>query len=299
MRLYTFLYRDQTRIGCEHDGHLVDLTDAVGTNDMVQFIRQGDAGLNAARTYLSTKPDAARPAGAGLPFDAVTLQAPVRPTTVWCSGLNYRSHVLENPNATFLDEPRFFAKLANTIIGPDQPILHPGERFLVDYEVELAVVIGKTARRLTQPTAMEHVYGYTILHDVGARYVQFKDNNEMMGKNFDTFCPIGPCLVTADEIPKPDLLRLSLTLNGKTMQDGSNEEWLFSLPRMLEWLTMACTMQPGDIMSTGTPLGIGYFQKPQVFLKPGDVCALTISGIGTLTNSVAADPYAFLTEPHS
>jgi 2-keto-4-pentenoate hydratase/2-oxohepta-3-ene-1,7-dioic acid hydratase in catechol pathway len=168
----------------------------------------------------------------------------------------------------------------------------------VDYEVELAVVFGKPCHRATQQNAMSHVFGYTILHDVSARWIQFKDKNEDMGKNFDTFAPIGPCIVTADEIPDPTKLRLQLRLNGQVMQDRTNEDWCFPLPRMIEWLSMAMTLEPGDILSTGTPAGIGYFRTPPVFLKPGDVCELEIQPIGTLVNPVVADKYEFLTKPN-
>ena len=146
---------------------------------------------------------------------------------------------------------------------------------------------------------MEHIFGYTILHDVSSRYIQFKDNNELMGKNFETFSPIGPCIVTADEIQHLEKCRLMLKLNGQVMQDGSNQDWCFSLPRLVEWLTMAFAMYPGDVVSTGTPSGIGYFRKPQVFLKPGDKCELEISGIGKLVNPIVAAPYTFFTLPNS
>ncbi|MCU0355907.1 MAG: fumarylacetoacetate hydrolase family protein [Cytophagales bacterium] len=283
MKLYTYTHNQQTRIGAEKDGHLVDLTAAFGITDMTDFIRQYDQ-LPVAETVAS--------ATDLTDFQDVALQIPLRPGMVWCSGLNYKSHILENPNAKFLSEPRFFAKTPNTYIGPGQPIRHPGERFQVDFEVEFAVVFGKTARRLTSGNAMEHVFGYTILHDVGARYIQFKDNNEMMGKNFDTFCPIGPCIVTADEIPHPEKCRIRLAINGETQQDGTNEDWCFTLPHLLEWLTMAVTLAPGDVVSTGTCSGIGYFQKPPRFLHPGDVVTLEIPEIGTLSNPVVADPYS-------
>jgi 2-keto-4-pentenoate hydratase/2-oxohepta-3-ene-1,7-dioic acid hydratase in catechol pathway len=143
-------------------------------------------------------------------------------------------------------------------------------------------------RGTSSERVMEHVFGYTILHDVSSRYIQFKDNNEVMGKNFDTFCPVGPCLVTADEIPDPSKLRLRTLLNGQVMQDGSNADWCFPLPRLLAWLSQAMTLEPGDLVSTGTPAGIGWFRKPQVFLKPGDVVRLEIEGIGALENPVVA-----------
>jgi 2,4-didehydro-3-deoxy-L-rhamnonate hydrolase len=285
MKLYTILHNGQTRLAAERDGQLADLTALIGVADMTALIRQYDS-LNLAEVVANV-PDSQL-----IAFADVTVQMPVRPQTVWCSGLNYRSHVLENPNAKFLGVPRFFAKLPNSLIGPDEGIRHPGPAFLVDYEVEFAVVIGKTASRLTLDNAMEHVFGYTILHDVGARSVQFKDNNEMIGKNFDTFCPIGPCIVTKDDVPSPETVRLQTRVNGELLQDGCNDEWLFSLAQLLEWVTMACTLHPGDIVSTGTPRGIGYFRQPQRFLSVGDVCELHIPPIGTLRNPVVAAPYS-------
>jgi 2,4-didehydro-3-deoxy-L-rhamnonate hydrolase len=158
----------------------------------------------------------------------------------------------------------------------------------VDYEVELAVIIGKSLYRARQSEVMDHIFGYTILHDVSARYIQFKDKNEDMGKNFDTFAPMGPCIVTADEIPDPASLRLRLTLNGEVMQDRTNADWCFSLQRLLAWFSMGITLNPGDVVTTGTPAGIGFFRNPQVFLKPGDICRLEIDGIGVLENPVEA-----------
>ena len=292
MKLYTFEKNEQVAIGAAKDGGLVDLSKITGTNNMQNFIVDYPKNLSKIQNALNAAKDI-------ISFSEVKILLPVRPSQVLCSGLNYKSHVEENPNAKFLAEPRFFAKLPTAVIGPNEPIKHPGERFQVDYEVEFAVVFGKPSYRLTQENAMDHVFGYTILHDVSSRYIQFKDNNELVGKNFETFSPIGPCIVTADEIPHPEKCRLSLRLNGKTMQDGTNEDWCFSLPRMIEWLTMAFTMGPGDVLSTGTPCGIGYFRKPQVFIKPGDVCELEISGIGKLVNPVVSAPYTFYTEPNS
>jgi 2-keto-4-pentenoate hydratase/2-oxohepta-3-ene-1,7-dioic acid hydratase in catechol pathway len=306
MRLFTFVISGETRIGAELNGQLVDLAAAYSAlrkaraggpeqlptlpADMIEFIKLGDPALQAARdalVFMGRRP--ALPVGerATYLFDEVKLLAPIpRPEKILCSGLNYRSHVEENPNAKFLEDPRFFAKLPNTVIGPGAPIRHPGERFQVDYEVELAVVIGRRMHRVTQQNAMDYVFGYTILHDVSARWIQFKDNNEVMGKNFDTFCPLGPRIVTADEIPDPVKLRLMLKLNGQVMQDRTNEDWIFPLPRLLEWLSLAMTLEPGDVVSTGTPCGIGYFRKPQTFLKPGDIVRLEIDKIGVLENPV-------------
>ena len=309
MRLCTFEVGGRRSISVEHAGLLIDLPAAYAAliaargvkpaapralpADMVAFLQLGGPGLEAARDaskFIAGRP--ALPVGERASYlpDEVKLLAPVpRPGKILCSGLNYRSHVEENPNAKFLADPRFFAKLPNTVIGPGAPIRHPGEKYQVDYEVELAVVIGRAMPRATPAErALEHVFGYTILHDVSARYIQFKDNNEVMGKNFDTFCPLGPCLVTADEIPDPAGLRLRTLLNGQVMQDGTNADWCFPLPRLLAWLSQAMTLEPGDIVSTGTPAGIGWFRQPQVFLQPGDVCRLEIEGIGVLENPVAA-----------
>lgn len=303
MKLFTCEVKGQSRLGAELDGQLVELDaahaarrgkpEAVLAATMLDLIRGGETALEQARQALAF---ARRHAGSARArawtrdFAKVKLLAPIpRPGKILCSGLNYRSHVEENPGAKFLADPRFFAKTPNTVIGPGAPIRHPGAKYQVDYEVELAVVIGHTMPRATPPArVMDHVFGYTILHDVSSRHIQFKDNNEIMGKNFDTFCPIGPCLVTADEIPDPAKLRLSLKLNGEVMQDRTNADWIFPLPRLLAWLSQAMTLEPGDLVSTGTPAGIGWFRQPQVFLKPGDVCRLEIEGVGVLENPVMA-----------
>lgn len=291
-------------------GRVVDLNAAhaarVGSrtarlaDSMLELIRGGDAALKRARQALAfAEKNPKRTKAFTYDLTKVKVLAPIpRPGKIFCSGLNYRSHVEENPGATFLADPRFFVKVSSAVVGPGEAIRWPGEKFQVDYEVELAVVIGRRARRLTGENALRQVFGYTIFHDVSARWVQFKDKNEDMGKNFDTFAPMGPCLVTADEIPNPEKLRLSLRLNGQVMQDRTNEDWCFPLPRLLEWLTMGTTLEPGDVVTTGTPAGIGFFRKPQVFLKPGDVCELEISGIGKLVNPVVKDEYKFLTQPN-
>ena len=310
MRLYTFeIKKGEQRLGAEVAGELVDLNaahaarmnrrTAVLAGSMLELIQGGEAALKQARQALAfARKNPKRAARFTFDLTKVSICAPLpRPGKIFCSGLNYRSHVEENPGATFLADPRFFVKVPTAVIGPGEAIRWPGARFQVDYEVELAVVIGRQARRLAPGNVMRHIFGYTILHDVSARWVQFKDKNEDMGKNFDSFAPMGPCVVTTDEIADPARLRLTLKLNGRLMQDGTNEDWCFPLPRLLEWLTMGTTLEPGDVVSTGTPAGIGYFRKPQVFLQPGDVCELEISGIGRLVNPVVKDEYKFFTEP--
>src|SRR5262245_41838703 len=207
MKLYTFEAEARRRIGAESQGQLIDLEQAYAAlagskplapealralpADMLSFIRLGTPGLAAARdalAFFAKRP--ALPVGQRVSYhlDEVTVLAPIpRPGKILCSGLNYRSHVEENPRAQFLEDPRFFAKVPSVVIGPQEPIRHPGLKYQVDYEVELAVVIGMPMRRATAQSALSHIFGYTILHDVSARWIQFKDNNETMGKNFDTF----------------------------------------------------------------------------------------------------------------
>jgi 2,4-didehydro-3-deoxy-L-rhamnonate hydrolase len=280
VRLYTYEADGGTRIGVEKEGRLVDLTDRFPS--ILALIQGGNEALAVVRRARET-------AEAMVPLTTARLKAPIpRPGKILCSGLNYHSHWEENPEAKRLEDPRFFAKLPSSVIGPGEAIRHPGVEYQVDYEVELAVIIGRTMYRPAPAEVMDHVLGYTIFHDVSARYIQFKDNNETMGKNFDTFAPMGPCIVTADKIPDPRKLRLRLRLNGEVMQDRTNEDWIFPLPRLLAWLSSAMTLEPGDVVTTGTPAGVGFFRRPQVFLKPGDVCALEIDGIGRLENPVRA-----------
>jgi 2,4-didehydro-3-deoxy-L-rhamnonate hydrolase len=223
-------------------------------------------------------------------LERLRLIAPIpRPGKILCSGINYRSHLQENPEAILPEEPFFFSKLPSTVIGPSQPIICPRRSEQVDYEIELAVVIGKKMKETAESDALEHVFGYTILHDVSARDVQFRHNQITLGKNFDTFCPTGPCVVTRDEIPRPDRITLKTFLNGRIMQDGSTSDWLFSLPRLLSFLSERITLEPGDIVSTGTPAGVGVFRKPPIFLKPGDIVRLEADQIGVLQNYVTTE----------
>ena len=174
------------------------------------------------------------------------------------------------------------------MIGPGEPIVIPSPETQTDYEVELAMVIGKTAKALTAADALDAVFGWTILHDVSARDVQFKDNQITLGKGPDTFSQIGPEIVTADELGDWSTLRVSSTLNGETMQDSPTSEMLFSPGRLLEFVTGLVTLEPGDVVSTGTPAGVGCFRDPPVYLKPGDQVTVSVDRIGDLTNPVVA-----------
>jgi 2-keto-4-pentenoate hydratase/2-oxohepta-3-ene-1,7-dioic acid hydratase in catechol pathway len=220
----------------------------------------------------------------------VELLPPVPdPPKILCIGLNYRDHAKEN-NRAIPTEPVLFAKFHNTLIGPDDPIRLPKVSQKVDYEAELVVVIGKRGRDITKDRAMEHVAGYTIGHDVSARDWQFKGEEKqwVIGKTFDTFAPTGPHLITADEVPDPHNLDIKLRLNGEVMQNSNTREFIFRVPDLIAYLSQAVTLEPGDLIFTGTPPGVGVARKPPVFLKPGDVAEVEIEGLGVLRNPVIA-----------
>jgi 2,4-diketo-3-deoxy-L-fuconate hydrolase len=282
MKLVTFRHGNELRVGALDGVDIVDLTEPGIADSMLAFIGLGEAGLERAR-------DAIASGGRRLPLAGTKLSAPItRPGKVLCSGINYKGHAAENPNAKMPDEPFFFAKLPTTIIGPDDPIPYPPATRQLDYEVEFAVVIGRRLRRSSEAEIMQAVFGYTLLHDVSARDVQMKDNQITLGKNFDGFGPLGPCIVTADAIPEPGRVALRTRLNGKVMQDGSTADWLFPLPRLLSFLSQVMTLEPGDVVSTGTPAGVGLFRKPQVFMQPGDIVEIEADGIGILRNRIVA-----------
>lgn len=250
-----------------------------GYRDMVDLIRDGEEGLRRAREAAAT----------GRRRVPERLLAPVpRPGKILCSGVNYASHADENPGAVLPSEPFFFAKLPSAVIGPGDPIVIPTPDTLTDYEVELAMVVGRPAKGLAAATALEAVFGWTVLHDVSARDVQFRDNQITLGKGPDTFCPLGPEIVTADELGDWSTLRVSTRLNGQVMQDAPTSEMLFPPGRLLEFITRLVTLEPGDVVSTGTPAGVGCFRRPPVYLKPGDEVTVSVDRIGDLTNPVVA-----------
>lgn len=209
------------------------------------------------------------------------------PPKIVCLGLNYRDHAAES-GSPIPKEPVLFSKYATALIAHGDAIVLPPVSQEVDYEAELVIVVGKEGKNLKAERAMEHVAGYTCGHDVSARDWQLKKDAKqwMAGKTFDTFAPIGPVLVTADEVPNPQALRIQLRLNGQTMQDSNTSQMIFPVAEVLAYLSQVFTLQPGDLIFTGTPPGVGFAKKPPLFLKAGDVVEVDIEKLGVLRNPV-------------
>jgi 2,4-diketo-3-deoxy-L-fuconate hydrolase len=221
--------------------------------------------------------------------DDVRLGSPIgRPSKIVCIGLNYVDHAKET-NATPPPEPVIFMKSTTAIVGPNDNIMIPKDSVKTDWEVELAIVIGKKASYVDEAEAMDYVAGYVLHNDVSEREFQIERSGTWdKGKGCDTFAPIGPFLATADEIKDPGNLRLWLKLNGETMQDGTTANFIFNIPFVIAYTSKFMTLLPGDIISTGTPAGVGLGMKPPVYLKPGDVIELGIDGLGTATQKLVA-----------
>ena len=221
--------------------------------------------------------------------DVAKLLAPVEPRIILCIGLNYKFHA-EESGAAIPENPVLFIKNPAAVQNPGDPILLPTvlKSDSVDYECELAVVIGKTARNVSKADALNYVLGYTCANDVSARDWQKNGGGGQWcrGKTFDTFCPLGPVLVTADEIPNPNALGIKTILNGEVMQDWSTSDMIFDVPRLIEFLSSDTTLLPGTVIITGTPHGVGMARKPPVWMKSGDTVTIEIEGIGSLTNPV-------------
>ncbi len=213
----------------------------------------------------------------------------VEPQKILCIGLNYADHAAET-GATVGDEPVVFNKFPTCLRADGQPIELPAVSQEVDYEAELVVVIGRTGRNISEADAMSHVAGYAVGHDVSARdWQKGKPGKQwLLGKSFDSFAPLGPELVTADEIDDPHDLRIQCRLNGETMQDSSTSQLIFRIDFLVSYLSKICTLMPGDLIYTGTPPGVGMARKPPVFMKPGDTVEIEIEGLGVLTNPVIA-----------
>lgn len=253
-----------------------------GFPDVLSVIQGGSDALGKIESWISQP----RPAE---PMASVKLLAPVpRPPKFICIGLNYRDHA-EETNMPIPTVPTVFSKFATAVTGPGEPIVLPRSSTRPDYEAELAFVIGKGGRHIAASRWREHVFGYTMVNDVSARDYQMATSQWLMGKTFDTFAPMGPWLATADEITDPHELDISLTLNGEVMQNSNTRNLIFRVPELVEFLSSVFTLEPGDVVSTGTPGGVGFARKPPVYLKPGDEVAVRVQGLGELRNPVIAE----------
>jgi len=223
------------------------------------------------------------------PLERVRLHAPLaNPPRIFAIGLNYRDHAIES-GMEIPTTPVVFFKLTNSIIGPGEAIMLPKNSTKPDYEAEFAFVIGKGGFRIPAAEWRNHVFGYTIVNDVSARDVQFATSQWSMSKSFPTFCPLGPSIVTADEIADPHALQISLSIDGETLQNSNTRELVFGIPELIEHLSSITPLLPGDIVSTGTPPGVGLGRNPKRWLKPGETVTVTIEGLGSLTNPVVAE----------
>jgi 2-keto-4-pentenoate hydratase/2-oxohepta-3-ene-1,7-dioic acid hydratase in catechol pathway len=260
----------------EEAGLVVDLT-AAGFADTTAVLSAG---------FISVAKPAAYPA---YKLSDVRLHAPIaNPPRVFAIGLNYREHAIESKLAL----PKFpvvFFKMSTAIVGPGENIVLPKNSTQPDYEAELAFVIGKGGYRIPASAWHEHVYGYTIVNDVSARDIQLSTSQWSLAKSFPTFCPMGPAIVTIDEIADPHKLAISLSIDGEVLQNSTTNELVFSIPELVEYISSITPLLPGDVVSTGTPSGVGMGRTPQRWLKPGESVTVNVEGLGSLTNPVVAE----------
>lgn len=244
-------------------------------------------GMDMLAVIASEKIPAAD--GPAYPLASVRLLAPIpRPPKFICVGLNYRDHAQES-GLELPKVPAIFSKFSNVVIGPNDPIVLPKVSTRPDYEAEFAFVTGPGGRRITADRAYNHVFGYTIVNDVSARDYQMATSQWLMGKTFDTFAPMGPWIVTRDEIRDPHELDISLEIDGNILQKSNTRELVFGVPALVEFISSVVTLEPGDIVATGTPAGVGFARKPPRYLKAGENVCIHIQGIGSLTNPVVAE----------
>jgi len=267
---------------------------------LVTFSRDGSAAqagvisgdkINGLGSDMISVIASGKPVATGPSYNLgdVTLLAPIpRPPKLICVGLNYRDHAAET-KMEIPKVPTIFNKFPNVVIGPGASIVLPKVSERPDYEAEFAFVIGRGGRHIPASRAMEHVFGYTIVNDVSARDYQMATSQWLMGKTFDTFAPMGPWIVTADEIADPHSLDIWLEIGGERLQSSNTRELIFKIPELIEFISKVVTFETGDVVITGTPAGVGFARKPPRYLKAGDQVSITVEGIGTLTNSVIAE----------
>jgi len=286
MRLVTFRHDQATRAGVEENGRVFDLTAAARGRGVGGGPRTaGDLFLSfsfARELYEKGRSEEA------LWRANPVLTAPLRPGKIVAIGRNYRGHA-EEEDVPIPEAPVIFTKFTTAVIGPGEAIRRPAFVRELDYEAELAVVIGRVTRRVRAEDALNFVGGYMCLNDVSARDIQHKDGQWDRGKSLDTFAPIGPAIVTSDEVPDPGTLPIRCRVNGEVLQDSNTRELIFSVPELIAYCSRMFTLEPGDVISTGTPAGVGFTRKPPRFLQPGDQVEVEIEGVGRLVNPVIAE----------
>jgi acylpyruvate hydrolase len=280
MKLATFRRAGLVSIGAILGDRVIDIGDLYA--DLTSFLAAREDAVNGVREALAHRDES-------FATSEVEWLPPVpRPGKVVCAGLNYRSHLalLNEPTPEY---PSLFMKPGTSLTGSGQPIILPHVSRQVDYEGELAVLIGTRGKYIPESEALNHVGGYTCANDVSAHDIEFLTTQWTSGKMLDTFCPLGPVMVTADEIPDPTRLRLQTTLNGEVVQDEGTWDMHFSVAALISYISSLATLEPGDLILTGTPAGLGCMRNPQVFLRPGDRIDVSIEGIGVLSNPVVAE----------
>jgi acylpyruvate hydrolase len=318
MRLVTFVHRGMQRVGLLEGEQIIDvnrayadvlgrrgalrpcaLADATVPGEIIGILEAGERALEAIREAAGfirevlrsrEQADALQRDGIVFSLHEVTLKAPIpRPGKLILLGLNYRDHA-EETGQKIPEVPTLFAKYNNSVIGPGAAILIPRATEQIDYEAEFAFVIGRRGHDIPRERALDYVAGYTIINDVSARDYQFVTSQWMVGKTFDTHCPMGPALVLKDEITDPHNLDLSLTIAGEVLQKSNTHQLIFKIPETIEYLSQVLTLEAGDVISTGTPSGVGFTRKPPRWLRPGETVRIEIAGLGVLENPVAKAP---------
>jgi 2-keto-4-pentenoate hydratase/2-oxohepta-3-ene-1,7-dioic acid hydratase in catechol pathway len=257
------------------------------TNSTLDVIGRGESALSDINSLLGDQSHGGRSRAAGYSLDQIEFLPATYPSKILAIGRNYVDHAIEG-GAAPPAAPLLFNKLPNSLSAHNAPIVLPGISEKVDYEAELAVVIGRRAKRINEPDALDYIFGYTLINDVSARDLQFGDGQWTRGKGLDTFAPLGPFITTRDEIAHVQALKIEGRLNGEVMQTSNTSKMIFQVAYLVSYLSQAITLEPGDVIATGTPEGVGVFRDPPVLLKAGDVYEVEIEGLGTLRNPVVA-----------
>ena len=289
MKLVTFISKSSNRPtpgtlisaqGSSIQPEVIDLS-SLGYSTVLSIIEAGPEALAAIRAFL--------PTAARLSLASLTLEAPIqRPPRIFAIGLNYQSHAAESKMAVQA-VPTVFMKLSSSVVGPDHPISLPKRSTQPDYEAELAVVIGRPGYQIAADDWQQHVFGYTILNDVSARDIQLSTSQWTLGKSFPTFTPLGPAITTADEVADPHALDISLSIDGEVLQHANSRDLIFKIPALIAYISGITPLEAGDIISTGTPEGVGLGRTPQRWLKPNEEIVITIEKLGQLRNRTVAE----------